>query len=881
MIRVFIGLFILISFRAGAQSVNGHITDRQGNPLPYAHVYVPELRKGTTSNAEGLYRLELPDGAWKVEFRNLGYATLEKAVRISGADVALDVAMDVRTYRIGEVKVLSSGEDPAMYIMRRAISLAPYYKNQVSEYHSTVYLKGSGKFGSVPRLLRKTFEKQGLRANDVYSVESLSKIHFRLPNQLRQEVVAQRSSGNDNNTSPMPMITSNLYNTSEYGIVSPFDRQALQVYRFRLVDMFEDQGRLVNRIEVIPRRKGNDVFSGTINVFEGYWSVHSADLRLTAPMVAMRMKQLYGPVDVNTWMPVSLSFDVLFNGMGFSFEYEYVASLSDYRVTLNPALDHSFIEKQRLLLEEELNTAENIGLIADRDNHVGSNTRQSVKVQELLGKEELSPRESSRLNRMLEKEAKAASPPPPLEVEQRAFMSENMVERDSLFWETIRPVPLTEAELAGFRRKDSLVAIQSTQHWRDSVELARRRFKPQHLIMGATYSYHPRGSAKRNTLSIPGIAGTDALSFNTVDGIRLNLPFRWFVRDTLGHALSLRPEIGYAFARKKTDAAMSASYMWDGIRMATTGISGGTTTADFNLVSGMAVFDNDFHTLWYEKNYKKFYRRDFAEVFQQLEIVNGLTLRSTIAWADRQPLENHSEYRFIDWKNRSYTPNIPENLKLDPAQLERNRSAGFSVSLSWTPRQRYYFRNGFKMYAPVNTPTFTALYRKAVPGIFDSEADFDFVETGMSQRIGLGVGRQLDYKAGAGWFITHRNIHFSDFRHFATHYPWLFTGEQTQSFSLNPFYGASTSRWFTDAYVSYLASRILVKRIPSLANTMLTEQLFARFLHNDHYRFYFETGYAIRNIFAVFSLEVVTSFQSGKFRSAGVKLGLNLPSLEP
>jgi hypothetical protein len=397
-----ISIFLMLSPTVFGQAIYGVVTDKHGISLPFTNIFVPALKKGTTSNAEGLYKLTLPAGAWKIEFRNIGYATLEKNIVVNEQDYHLDVALNERTYRIGEIKVLASGEDPAMYVMRRAIAMAPYYKNQVSEYSSSVYLKGTGKFGRIPRLLRKALEKQGLKANDVYSIESLSKIDFKLPDQIRQQVIAQRTSGNDNNTSPMPMITSNLYNASEYGVVSPFDRQALQVYQFRLLGMFEDQGRMINRIQVIPRRKGNDVFEGIINVADGYWSVHSADLKLYAPMMKVIMKQLYGPVDVNTWMPVSLSFDIVFTGMGFEFDYIYVASISDYAVKLNPNLDHSFIERQRLIFAEEEKFMEQIDIVPPSS----TGSRTSDRTQELLHKDELSSREARELNRLLEKRQK-------------------------------------------------------------------------------------------------------------------------------------------------------------------------------------------------------------------------------------------------------------------------------------------------------------------------------------------------------------------------------------------------------------------------------------------------------------------------------------------
>jgi hypothetical protein len=869
-------LFFWASITFG-QGISGMITDTNGLPLPYTNIFVPELKKGTTSNAEGNYFLPLPQGNWKIEFRNIGYTTHEQYVETGEQDIRMDVAMDERKYRIGEIKVLASGEDPAMYVMRRAIAMAPYYKNQVSEYNSMVYLKGSGKFGRIPRMLRKTLEKQGVKANDVYSVESLSKIEFSLPDELKQQVIAQRTSGNDNNTSPMPMVTSNLYNASKYGVISPFDRQALQVYRFRLAGMFEDQGRMINRIEVVPRRKGNDVFEGIINVADGYWSVHSADLKLTAPMMEIRMKQLYGPVDINTWMPVSLSFDIIFSGMGFEFDYIYVASVSDYQVKLNPRLDHSFIEKQRMFFAEEERIGQNFDVVA----HPGSlpeETRPSGRIENLLKKEELTTREAKQLNRLLEKETTTTSPPP-LEIEQRIFMDSVKVERDSAFWTSIRPIPLTLPEASGFLRKDSLNRVQSTPEWRDSVEIARRRFKPVHILRGSTYSYHPRGSAARNTVSVPGIATGNLLSFNTVDGLKLSLPFRWNKSDTLGHAFSLSPELSYGFARKKTDASLAMVYTWDGARRATFGLSGGTTTADFNQESGMSVFSNDFHTLWYERNYKKLFRRDFAEIFQRIEISNGLNLEAKAVWADRQPLVNYSEYRIIDWKNRSYTDNIPLNAKIHEEHTAGSRSLEWSLSLNWTPRQRYYFRNGFKYYASGRSPVFSLAYRKATPLVQDRDADYDYVEAGIRQRFTIGIGNIFEYKASAGAFLNNQRMHFSDFRHFATHYPWLYTGPELTSFALNPFYSASTDAWFAEGHASWESGRILVKRLPFLANSIVTEQLFVHLLHNDHFRYYTEAGYGIRNIFAVFSLEAVAAFKSGRFSSAGLKLGLNLPGM--
>ena len=53
---------MLLSCLAAGQGIRGTVKDRSGNILPYTHVFSPQLKKGTTSNAEGVYSLILPAG---------------------------------------------------------------------------------------------------------------------------------------------------------------------------------------------------------------------------------------------------------------------------------------------------------------------------------------------------------------------------------------------------------------------------------------------------------------------------------------------------------------------------------------------------------------------------------------------------------------------------------------------------------------------------------------------------------------------------------------------------------------------------------------------------------------------------------------------------
>ena len=60
---------------------------------------------------------------------------------------------------------------------------------------------------------------------------------------------------------------------------------------------------------------------------------------------------------------------------------------------------------------------------------------------------------------------------------------------DSLFWASVRTIPLDTIELVSFVKKDSISKIATTQAYRDSVENYRKRFKAKYLLFGKKYDF--------------------------------------------------------------------------------------------------------------------------------------------------------------------------------------------------------------------------------------------------------------------------------------------------------------------------------------------------------------------------------------------------------
>ena len=871
-------LFCCISFfPVLAQGIRGRITNERGEAVPFANIYIPQLSTGTSSNNDGRYELKLPAGNWKVLFQYIGYQTQTQELTIGKTFQEINIKLIARDYQIPEIKVLASGEDPAYYIMRRAIALAPYYKKQVSKYACKVYLKGSGVFDKIPSMAKLLMDKKEVKQlQEPFVMETVSKIDFELPDKLKQQVLAMRSSGKDNNTSPMGMITNNLYDAEKYGIVSPVGKNALKVYKFRLDGVFEDQGRTINKIMVIPKTSGKDVFSGYIYIADLFWNIHSADLKLRIPMTDVNVRQVYGEVNKNTWMPVSLDFDMDFSGMGFKMKFRYVASITDYKTTLNPALDHAFLDRVNKQQLQEKQIADSVIAEEKTARQQIEKSKSQNRIDELMQKPEMNNRETLKLNRLIERESRRNSPPEPLEIKSSFRVSQKQVNNDTTYWSSLRPIPLTATEKISFAKKDTFLKVSARPEYQDSVRDSKRKFKLKHLVLGKTYDYSVDSVRKYERFTIPSLKDPTSLSFNSVDGLRLELPFSYYKSDSTGRMNRFSPTLAYTFGRKKLDAEFNYQQRIDGMTNSWFSVSAGTTTVDFNRISGLNRITNDFYTIWLEENFKRFYRRDFLQLMVNRDLVNGLNLNVALDYSENSPLSNHSDFSFIDYKDREIQSNMPANNTLEPWQLEKHQSLIGRLVLEYTPHHRYSVRNRTKMYAESKYPTYSLIYKGAFSNVFGSDTRFDLVKIGMRQQMKFGIDDHLSYTISAGTFLNSSKVYFEEFQHFNTQPTGFMFGGTENSFRLLPFYEYSTQKSFFESHVNWESRRLILKLLPVIRNSSFSENLSVDFLTTPEINNYAEVGYGLKRVFLLLNFEAVASFENGKYKSAGVRVSLNL-----
>ncbi|MCB0528868.1 MAG: carboxypeptidase-like regulatory domain-containing protein, partial [Saprospiraceae bacterium] len=96
--------FLLAPMLAFAQ-LSGKVLDENGDPLPFASVYVRNSTNGTAANADGEYRLSLSRGAYEVVFQYIGYKQKIEPVTIGDRPLHLDVRLEPTALEISEVVI--------------------------------------------------------------------------------------------------------------------------------------------------------------------------------------------------------------------------------------------------------------------------------------------------------------------------------------------------------------------------------------------------------------------------------------------------------------------------------------------------------------------------------------------------------------------------------------------------------------------------------------------------------------------------------------------------------------------------------------------------------------------------------------------------------
>jgi len=871
---IFCSLILFLSpFHSIAQVLSGKITDEKNDPIPYATIFIKETKEGTTSNLNGNFHFKLAPGKYNLNIRSMGYYQIDKVVQIDSDSTFLPVHLKIQEFQIKEVKVFPGKEDPAYFIMRKAMAKAPYYRKKIKHYSADLYIKSNFAFTNIPKLYQNKIElddgkklKDFFKENVTYVIESQNKITFDFPNSYNQEVISKKSSLVGFDEPPvMGLITTSVYEERPFQTISPLSSLALKHYDFRYEGYITVGDFDVFKIKVTPKRKSDELLDGYIYIVDKLWCVYNIDFKSTFEFFEFRAKQQFQNVGNGNWLPVSYNIDGNISMLGLKGTFYYGAS-----VKYDSIVDNYQAEIEKALVAD---------VEAEKQQEVKPKSQKETeltnKVELIRSKEELSDadvKKVARLNRKILKEQYQDSSIVEVRHDHYKIDEKNDSLITDIQWDTIRAIPLTQAELQSYQMADSIISLETTD--KDSLSAEGKKAKRKSGLSKIAFGDYDLCKDSLIRLGYDGLISTENFDYNAVDGYKYKQLFRFRMNPDSGKYISITPELGYAFNRKAVFGTVNGqlrNYIGDGNRFS---FSLGKGSHDFKPGDmGITPALNAISTFFFAENYMKLYESKFIHFDISQSYKNGFSFATNFHYDHFYPLENNASYLFSDKKD--FSPNIPKGLEIDSPALQEQKSFSYGASLKYSKRQRKPWLEESPFLFMDDSYSFELSFKQGLPGVLNSVSDFCQLDFNVYQQANISPSAGIDWHLNAGHFFYNNHMHFSQYKHFITSEIPVVMKSFTNTFQLLNDYEFSSNKSYLTVGADFRTEYLLLRYISFLNKQTWSESLHFNYLTTPDLNNYWEAGYSLNSLFFLGNVGVFAGFKGSDFESISVKISIS------
>lgn len=863
--------FFLFALQTRAQVVTGRLLTEKKEPVPYATIFVPEARTGTITNTEGDFKIQLPRGTYHISIRSLGYVQVEKTVTVNSDSLHLDITMHQQEFEIKEVKVFPGKEDPAYFIMRKAIAQAPYYRRKIKHYEADLYIKSNFAFTNIPKLFLNKVEidndgkklKDVLKENVTYVIESHNQIAFDYPNTYEQKVISKKTSLVGFDEPPvMELMTTSFYEERPNEVISPLSSLALRHYNFQYEGFIKVGDFDVFKIKVTPKRKSDELVTGYIYIVDKRWCIYNIDFSSSFEFFDYRIKQQYENLGNNNWLPVSHVIDGKIAMLGLKGMFYYGASLKYKTVEDNSDTNTAVVEKNETPVE--------------KPKAKGKKELELQKaVDQIIAKDELSNADvlkAARLNRKILKEQYLdSSIVAPKWNDYHVEELKDSLSNDDEFWDTIRAIPLSPAEMKSYAITDSLMAMGEIEI--DSLT-GQKDLKEKSLFKKIIGGHHDFLKDSLQGLSYDGLISLQNFDFNAVDGYKFKQKLQWSITPDSGKYISISPEMGYAFNRKAIFGSVQSRFSNVLAKNSNVLFGFGKESRDFKPAGvGIQPVINALSTWFFAENYMKLYETTFLNLDWSQRIKKNFTITASAAFNHFAPLQNNATYLLSDKKE--FSPNLPAGFTETSPELARQKSFDYTLGINYRKRQRkpwleespFLFMNDFY--------TVNLQYKQGIKNVFASASDFSQIDFTFHQQANISPSAGIDWHINAGYFFNADRMHYSQYKHFKTAEIPLQFESFARTFQLLNDYEPSNNKSYINVGAEYRTEYVLLRYLSFINQKTWSESLHLNYLTTPDLKNYWEAGYSLNSLFFVGNIGVFTGFKGSKFESVMVKVSIS------
>ena len=317
-LRKLLFLFTLfISLASSAQNyhiLRGYVYNADNQPLSSVYVRVQHSNEGTVTNEDGQYEIRLEEGLNRISYMLIGFESQQVDVVMNG-DQVKNIWLQVSTQEIDGINVNVKKRDYSYEVIKKVIDNKWRYKNQYESCKFNLYIKSSEQIKKRRKVDKVRIEEFTFLSGkdsipNINLFEGKFTVHKQLPNKRKEiKMAAERYGSQDNlfftsTTDADFDFYQNLMVIRKLGdnsYVSPFSPTTFLSYKFKLLGSYFIGDQKVYRIQVTPRKLGNALVKGTIEVYDSLWALKEVDLSFPKSSLvrydAFSIKQSYVFVD--------------------------------------------------------------------------------------------------------------------------------------------------------------------------------------------------------------------------------------------------------------------------------------------------------------------------------------------------------------------------------------------------------------------------------------------------------------------------------------------------------------------------------------------------------------------------------------------------------
>lgn len=724
-------LFLCQSIWSQVAVLSGKVLDENGDPLPFASVYLENSTYGVSSDGKGRYRLPLYSLPAEIGFSYVGYQTYTKTFDDIEGEHLFDIQLKLGA-ELMEAEIVGDTRDRAKMIMQEVRDRRRDYKNALGSYSSDAYMKLKLEREVVDTTASDSLDlssKEGveklIKENMVLS-ESIAKIDFERPQRYKENILALRDytdrevpfvgksinlsiSVGEEDIAPVRRRSKNPYlmweslqdadfdfydnlihfeKIAQKPFLSPIAATGGLAYRYDYEGSFIEDNVRIHWINVTPLNPTEPLFSGTLFIEDESFALVGVDL------------------EVN---PLSLQFCDRFRIIQ---NYEEVE-------------DGIYVPVRREM------------------NYTLKDGRDKVLGKVLVNQSEF--------------EVNPAFPFGHFSGEVKRFEVSDFDQADSIL-QAKRPLQLDPSEQVFIQKADSITDYLNSDEFFAKEDSAFNKINWWSPLIGVGH----RNRIKGTEWYVEGLLGQ--INPVGIGGYRHRLPGRWQKTLANDDLIEIDGFVDYGFRNRDVKGRIGAGWTYRPDKAMRTYVRAGDF---YEMINNYASIEQIFSRSNFSRNQTVF-------VSQRMELFNGLYGELAFDYADQIPLK---DITFANWSNELFGE------LNEPSDFDRYTKTEVRLELKWRINQKYYWYRGRKEVIGSDYPELRFIYRKGINGMFNSEVDFDYLELTADHELSLARLGDMHWRASMGSFVNQKSLRLLEHRYFRGSDRFFFS-DPTRSFQL-------------------------------------------------------------------------------------------------